>query len=631
MAEPGTQTVDPQAGVREANAVLNRVLARLGELAEPDIDRAGAGQALVAAIRALYDALAPTASEGKRADAVTDAMRQLSAGLALLQERPLQSTEATLVLHETARALALLFPVQKQLQEVALANFQNRKAMRMDPAGRVGTGAGVLYQWSRAKLLLHAIDRLTVGPTFAPAPQAPPPEPEEPDDAPPGFTMEELKAMAAAIQQGGPLPGSEPEPEAEEAPSEPPAPLTLPVPEQPLPDDLLATHLAVLATLYEQRRFEQGDPGTPWIRLAATEQRIYERVDAVAWLGDDVVARLAEALEGVDGAPAGFAAALPLCAISGVDAVDAVFRALEALPEAAHPGVLEALRLSPHPEVSARLVGLLRVEAPGSVRAGAVTIAAERGLLQEHAVTALLADPDPAVVAAAATAALRTGKRHLVPKLEELSQWAQMEPAASALLTAAAVLGGARARERMRRRVADEPEPPVRLVEVLAACGDERDVAALAQVARAGGEAAPVAIRTLGWLGASAALEMLILLVRDPELGEHALPALERLTGSPDPARAQVASGRRYRGAPWTTAVPLAVLADPGASAPDRDLAFLDLVARTGLHVPFDPSWPIERQRGAISGWRSELEPRLKRFATGGWLYGGNTPPSRKG
>src|SRR5262249_50584677 len=394
MAEPGTQTVDPQAGVREANAVLNRVLARLGELAEPDIDRAGAGQALVAAIRALYDALAPTASEGKRADAVTDAMRQLSAGLALLQERPLQSTEATLVLHETARALALLFPVQKQLQEVALANFQNRKAMRMDPAGRVGTGAGVLYQWSRAKLLLHAIDRLTVGPTFAPAPQAPPPEPEEPDDAPPGFTMDELKAMAAAIQQGGPLPGSEPEPEAEEAPSEPPAPLTLPVPEQPLPDDLLATHLAVLATLYEQRRFEQGDPGTPWIRLAATEQRIYERVDAVAWLGEDVVARLAEALEGVDGAPAGFAAALPLCAISGVGAVDAVFRALEALPEAAHPGVLEALRLSPHPEVSARLVGLLRVEAPGSVRAGAVTIAAERGLLQEHAVTARLADPD---------------------------------------------------------------------------------------------------------------------------------------------------------------------------------------------------------------------------------------------
>src|SRR5207302_1537319 len=109
---------------------------------------------------------------------------------------------------ETARALARLFPLQKQLQDLALANFQQRRAVRHGLVQKRERD-GALYAWSTSRLALHALPRPSVKPGFVlpPATAAATDEPEgDPSADAPTLTMDQLKAMAAAA-----LSGAEPE------------------------------------------------------------------------------------------------------------------------------------------------------------------------------------------------------------------------------------------------------------------------------------------------------------------------------------------------------------------------------------------------------------------------------------
>jgi len=460
-------------------------------------------------------------------------------------------------------------------------------------------------------IAVHRLQRLALAPPVKAQEESTEPADES---EPPTLSIDELKAMAtSALEEAGDeseQEASESSPGEEEDAEE----HTQTDRVSAFADELLKTHLAELSQLWRTR------PRSTWRDLARREALIVEHVDAVVWLGPPAVQPLVRALIAAEQPEDSFAAAIPLLSIEGADTADAVLRALEACSEGARPGLMEALRLGAHSEIVPRLARLIRLGPLPPVSAAVIKVLGERGAVDDGLLEKLVSDPDPLVVAAAAESVVRNGPTYATARLEYMAEREYAEPAATTLLWAATILGSARTRSRLRKRLRGESNPPIRLVEAIAACGDESDVNLLVSIAHSGEEeAVTAALRALGWLGTAEALPAIDEFI-DGELADEAQQAISRITG-PD-RQARLGAGRWVAGRPWRAAEVAAILAAPEARGIDRELAFWELVARTGLHVPFDSTWPVMRQRQAAAMWTALIE-RQSRLSKGTWIYRG--------
>jgi hypothetical protein len=635
MSAPGTPPTvkeDPPVA-REASAALCRLLARL-DVGELDaVDSKALAQQVATAMRAIYEARIPGSSAGRRSSLAAEAGKLI--GTCLTSFRPSQTTEPEVkgVLALLVRATSAL----RRLQEDAQGEL-NRQMNRI--GGILGAspspappGVGPLrttLSWSRGMAVIHNHRRSPILPPVEESTDEPGDSQDDDDagsededdleallNAPP-MPLDELRALAAFILAQDDDVVELPEEAAE------PVPLLVPPRRQAtqVSDDLLALHIEDLAKDFRVRQAGSSSDMT-WRELERDERLMVDRGDMIAWLGPRVVEPLARALLTAREPGLVFGAALPLLSIAGVDTADAVLRAAEAGRAGTIDDLVGALRFGPHPEAAARLPALLEKGAAPGARLIALRVLAERGGVDDAQLERMLVDPDPAIVAAAVSFILRSGKSYALARLEYMAEQPAEEPASSETIVAAAVLGSAGARERLRARV-HGGDTSARLILGLAACGDERDVEPLVELALACGEETTTAIVALGWLGSAHAIAPLRELARDEEFGEEATLALTLLLGSSaaDP-NAKLGPGRWSAGQPWTARSPTSLLADEDSGALLRELAFLELVARTGQHVPFDPAWPVARQRAAAATWKATIEPLADRLAAHTWIYRG--------
>jgi hypothetical protein len=477
----------------------------------------------------------------------------------------------------------------------------------------------------------------------AAAPPAPRHEELEPYD-----TLEDAPASGAAAMRWSvgtlalapmerpPLPSREPpavEHEAsEEEPPEPPAP-----PEEPLPsaglgpespragrarfsEELLALQLEHLSSAFNSRMALLSSGEATGSMLARLEGGFLAHADALRWMGADALHALAERLESAEDAGFAFATALPLLSVEGNDTVEAVQRAAQsAAPELA-AGLVEALRFAPHPRVPAVLEALSGSEAPAFLRAPALGLLVQAGRWEASRVHAALSSDEPDLVAAAARAVLTAGRGEHLGALEALMTHELEAPADVEVLVAASVLGSSAALGRARARLAQEAAPPAALIRLIAACGAPEDSQLLWRLGQKKGPVAREALWALARLGVASALPRLRELAEEEATAEVASEALRFLVGTGGQAPA---TGRVAQGAAWAAQVPLSVLMSPVTPSAERQWAFWELAARTGLHVAIDVHWPWRRQLQAARAWEVAVRGMPHRLAGGNWLYRG--------
>jgi hypothetical protein len=627
MAAPASTTSASTSLDREATAALCRLLARVDGVELDGVDSKAAARQVATAMRAMYEARVPGRSAGRRSALAAEAGQLI--GKCLTSFRPNQTTEPGVkeVLALMVRAASALRRLQEQLQG------ELNRLGTIASAGPLARGVGVQRaapSWGLGIAVIHDHGRPPIVPPIA-NPSDEPGDSQDDDDAEgddeddhealmnaPPMPLDKLRALADLLLAQAD--------DVFDIPDEIAEPLPLPVRTHRQPsqvnDELLALHLGELTHVFDVRRTGIASDLT-WRGLERLERSMVARADAIAWLGSGVVEPLARALLAAEEPGPVFGAALPLLSIAGVDAADAVLRAAEAGRANTIDGLVEALRFGPHPEATARLPALLDKGATPGARLIGLRVLAERGAVDDAQLERMLVDPDPAILSAAVSFILRSGKSYALARLEYMAEQPAEEPAASEMLVVAAVFGSARACERLRARV-HEGESNPRLIVGLAACGDERDVEPLVELALACGEETSTAIVALGWLGSARAIAPLRELADDDDFGEEATLALTQLLGpaAVDPS-AKLGAGRWSAGQPWTVHAAVNALGHEGSGALLRELAFLELVARTGQHVPFDPAWPVARQRAAAATWKATIDRVAGTLPGHTWLYRG--------
>jgi hypothetical protein len=616
---------------REACAVLCRLMARLDAIEIPET-HARLVDLVSRAMNAIYGARSPDCSAARRASGAALASQLLSDCLALLQAQPAPPASVQAVLMQAARAASAIYALRQQAE----AEFGHAGLLGPGSSAPAGMQSKASLGWSRGVASVHAYG---CPPIIPPAIDAghhhdQPSDDEEFDgDAPADeddhfddgavMSLDALRALSEVILADDGL--DEAGAEEKAAPPAPPLAPAAPPPRQMVEgmgDRLRIALLDELASDFEVRQATVSEDAS-WSELEQLDRTQLARADALAWQGASVVEPLARAVATATEAGPAFAAALPLLCIDSIDATDAVMRAAEHGRPAAVDGLVEAFRQAHSPEVAARLPFLLEENATPGARQIALRVMAERGAVSDAQLDQLLLDPDPAMVSAAVSSILRVGKTYALARLEYMADHPAEEPAATEILVAAAVIGSFRARERLRARVR-AGDVNDRLIHALAACGDERDVAPLAELALAGGPLASPAIVALGWLGSAHAIPPLCELVDDDGFAEEAMAALTWLLGpAATPPGATLGPGRWWAGVPWSVKSPASLLAADDTGALWRELAFLELVARTGQHIAFDPTWPVPRQRAAAASWKASAERLATNLPSHTWLYRG--------
>jgi hypothetical protein len=634
-----TSRTSEQAAQR-ASVALCRVMAHLDGARIPEL-HATMAPWVAQAMQAIYGARAPGSSAARRAAAAATAGQFLGKCLTVLQAQPTPPPPIQGVLGLTARAASAVYALQQQAE----AEFASVSGAR---ATGSPTSSGVPQQatlgWSRGVAIVHALgqtpilpptldaeDSLDAGAESEPGEgDGPPDDDDELLDDGPVMTLDALRALAEAILADDAL-----EREAAEDVQEPPVPPLAPATPPPRQDvDHMGDRLRIelldeLASDFDTRQAGMSEDAS-WRELERLEQSMFAHVDGLAWQGTSIVEPLARAVVTAKESGPAFAAALPLLCMDGVDAADAVLRAVERGLLSNVDGLVEALRMVHNPEAAARLPLLLEEAATPGARQIASRVLLERDALGDHQLERLLVDPDPTLLGVAVRHILSAGKGYALARLEYMAERPADEPAATEVVVAAAVLGSAKARERLRERVR-AGDANDRLLHALAACGDERDVAPIAQLALVGGPLASPAMVALGWLGSASAVAPLRELADDDGFAEEAMAALAQLLGpaATDPA-AKLGPGRWWAGVPWSVQDPARLLVAEDTGALWRELAFLELVARTGQHIPFDPTWSVTRQRAAAASWKAIADRLGHTLPTHTWLYRGQLDTAKR-
>lgn len=614
----------------EADTLLCRFWGRL--LPTPS-GRAPIGALAARALHALHRARL-SRGVARQATLVAEAAGLLGECLGTLQTGSPEKAEEKGLVECAASALRTLHALRTELEQVLFATGSVGAPLGAPDVAPLPTEEDHGLKWSSHTAMFHDLPR---EPILLPLPPDAGDEPEsaadgeaddEPDENAPPMSLDELRALANSL--GAERDDVARDEDGRETSLLVPEPArALPAPDERMNEfvpELLTAHLEAVAALFGAWREAQCTDGT-WDVIERLERGMRDHADAIAWLGSQAVEPLFRALLLAEAPGPAFAAAFPLLCINGFDTADAVLLLLDSDPGGRKEGLVEAMRLSPHPEVQARLPLLLAPDASPSARLAAVRALGDRGALDDPTLDRLLSDPDADVVAAAVEHILCTGKTYALPRLEYMTERVVAEPAAQTVLATAAVLGSGRARGKLRSRLwqtLQQGEPvPTRLVDALAACGDESDVDLLTSLAVVSLEdPLDAVLRALGWLGSARALPLLREFAQDVEAAANSLRLLLGEEAAADP-RATLGQGRWMRGKPWTASIPAAMFADPDTPSDLRELAFLDLVARTGLHVPFDRTWPAARQRQAAPAFLAAAERVVGKLPAATWLYQG--------
>jgi hypothetical protein len=399
-------------------------------------------------------------------------------------------------------------------------------------------------------------------------------------------------------------------------------------------------------------------PDQGWAGRAGAEQRLLARVDAIAACGEAVLPHLVEMLEErpVPDPELTWALLFLFGSIGGDDAADQAMRLARIVPleaEGMLEAVADALALCPHPRVAPALAAWL-----GS-SAAARRLVAVRALARREALTAAQAmeaatDADARVSAAGAAA---LGAIPGPVDLAALSKLARHddEAVARAALESALIRRSDLARRRTAQLL-EEGRPDHASAAVLFAIASGPGAAELLSTARTAGSTS--AVEATGWYGHAGAIPDLLDRLEGPgaaaavlalqlitgasvtdadpgpeyQDGEGPFTAAERpvpvpvvLTMDPAPWRAWwKAHGKaarpdvRYRfGRPWCLADDLRQIEAPLATPRERRLAHLELCARSGASLPFDPQAFVARQRRQILAWSAAVARRAA--GQGGW------------
>ncbi|MBX3276028.1 MAG: hypothetical protein KF729_37600 [Sandaracinaceae bacterium] len=492
--------------------------------------------------------------------------------------------------------------------------------------------------------------------------------PEVDPDAPPPFevpaihTLEELLAYAASVEGGV----AEPAP-----PSEPPR-------VAPRPDPLKAAEIVLFGAaipeqrlVYERARvhFEdiamfsllrKGDHGDIWHQLEPVERRLNARVDSILAHGVELIPRLIQLLEDrpVPDPELLWAAVFLLGCIDGDDTRDQILRLVQIAPlddEEHFEPLADVLTLVPHWGVERFARQWLGSPDPHRVALGLRVLGMRRATVVETALPFLSHD-HPRVVEEAARALERVSGELREDDLRIALRHDDPVIFAAALETAIVrgFRGAVLEAEYRLKRGANLPHAAL----MLALTSDEKELDLV--FALAATDPSPMVFETLGWLGQTSIVPFLLGRLRDGDVA--AVRALQRLTGASltkditvrlypaedrpfqrdhfvEPPHELVLSDdadvweahwerwgaparedRRYRfGHEWTTRDDYWEMAEGYAADRERRLAYLELCARSGGSLPFDPHAWVAWQRPQLEAWRDYLGPHHARAPRGLW------------
>jgi len=518
------------------------------------------------------------------------------------------------------------------------------------PALRATVGEPAVLDFTRAAIRPQAIVLAEATPAELPPVVMPEPIPE-----PPPLTLEELEAALAEAEKDEPgAAASREEPETRLDPASATdggaetVHFGIALTEEQVVFDRARTCVEDLSGLCAMRR---PRPEQGWTGRASTEQRLLSRVDAIAACGAPVLPRLVTLLEERPVPDPGFAWALVFLfgSLSGEDAAEQAMRIARIVPleaDGVMDAVSDALALAPHPALVPPLQKWLNEPSPYR-RAAAVAALARRGALASQQAVAAAMDPDPAVALAGATA-LRASSgavdgaawRDLARRSEETLVRAALE---SAIIRRSPVAVG------RALQLVEEGRPDFAGAALIVAVASGPE--SLELLRKAAAAKSVTAIDALGWYGHPAAVEDLLQLLQG-DTAKAAVEALQLLTGASltdaDPApqyekgkepftaaegpvpeeaifttKPDVWSawwdkhgkaarpGTRYRfGHVWSLADDLRQIESRLATRAQRWPAYLELCARSGANLPFDPDAFVVRQRRQIADWSAHLAQR---------------------
>lgn len=408
------------------------------------------------------------------------------------------------------------------------------------------------------------------------------------------------------------------------------------------------------------------DAADPWWELARVEERLLARVDGLLAAGLGTLPPLVRLLADrpVPDPELRWAAVFFYGCLEGDDARDQVARLVRTAELEETPvfdAVADALFLAPQPGIEGLLRGWLTADAPvlkrlairvlarrrrltaveacrfaaspdlALAREGARALASVSPPVDAAALYQLTAHADEAIVQHVLQAALLHKQAFVVDRARAL--WAQRGPGFAACALAAALAAGNDAGGLFLQAVSKQPD-------------------------------APGLLEAAGWFGHLGLIEPLIAALAAGHT--DAALALFRLTGAPltddDPSptydegelpfttpfapppivelsvdaavwqgwwkqhQARAQRQLRYRwGVVWSPALSLWELTEAQASPADRWRAHLELTARTGGDVAFDPFDFVARQRAPLEAWKAHVASRWRASADGSWtnVWGG--------
>jgi 3-oxoacyl-[acyl-carrier-protein] synthase-1 len=390
-------------------------------------------------------------------------------------------------------------------------------------------------------------------------------------------------------------------------------------------------HREELASLHYQRRAIMADPSIPWFRMREPEQRLLNHLDAIVASGASAVASVADGVRGEEEGVC-FAGALLISTLPSARNIELIGAALEAVSPARVAGVGAALLHAPASDPLSRLVVRLLTHDDPRVQAMAARTAARRYIDISKELPSMLASGSPDVLSAAAEAAWKLGARDTEPLLARLLSHAETEVRREALL-ALLVIAPAKTAAFARSQTNNDHSFGGAVAISMGIAGRPSDAPALLEVWER--EHSASAIAALGILGVPDSVPHLLSIGRggEPATKRAVAAALAVMCGAPNWNRiestgeaeedattslldhwaqwwegtgARLPRGIRLRrGAPFSLNAAVLELTEPASTYEDRARAYLEIAARTGADIPYEPDWFVPRQLAAAGAWRS--------------------------
>ncbi|MEZ4338244.1 MAG: hypothetical protein R3B82_16610 [Sandaracinaceae bacterium] len=636
----------------EVRGWLDEALVGVREIRNPDLDLEHVRSFLSLALAALYEGCRDGVDHPTVVSARTRAAEFAKQALAGLQAVPVDEAAVDEELRLVARAFGAL----------------------SDPSlGPPVPGINVPFGRERSPLMAGTTEPVlhdpTRGPLFPTIPlkdrddvEMPEVDPDPPIGVPPITTLEELLAYAASVE-GEAAPELPPPPEA--PPPPPPEGLDEaersfygePIPEARLIFERARLHFEEIGMFSLLRHGTEADI---WWQLEPVERRLMARVDSILSFGVELIPRLIQLLEDrpVPDPELLWASVFLLGCIRGDDTRDQILRLVRLAPldeDEYFEAVADVLDLVPHRGVEGiarrwleaanphrvalalRVLGFRRAttvetvlpflghDHPRVVEEAARALERASGLVREEDLRPALRHEDPMVFAAAVETAIVRGFRGAVIEAEYRLQRGANLPHAALML---ALTSNDLALDLIFNLAATHPSPLV--LETLGWLGKATIVPFLLGRLEAGEVAAVKPLQRL--TGASLTKEIPIRLYAEedvPFLRERFLPPPHEPLLVEDPAvwaahwqryGDAAREDRRYRfGHEWTTRDNYWEMAEGYAARRERRLAYLELCARAGGNLPFDPHTWVVRQRPQLQAWKDYLGPAHTRATRGLW------------